>query len=390
MRFLKSTPLNIVRHSSLKYKNEIIVAKVSNYVIHNETIHFDRGKFIMDKPTIADLAAQAGVSVSTVNRILSGNAKVSGTTMQRVQSAAESIGFYGTGAIEDRLRKSVPNYRLGFLLQQSDRDLYQLIGKKISNACRNRADEMVHDIIEFADDLAPENISGRLKMLGKECDAVAIIAADHPVIGHTIRELQESGTPVISYITDQSAPERAAFVGTDNWKIGCTAAWLITQMTHGPGRIAVFIGNHRYQCQDIADAGFRSYIREHASRLLVEESRPTLEETDRAYTMVKELLSTADDLIGILIVGGGISGVLRALREVPEERRKSIKLICRDIGPETRKGLSEGLITAALCHPLNATSETLVLTMIEEINKNVPGATMQHTVPFKIMTPENI
>ena len=348
------------------------------------------GSLIMDKPTIANLAAEAGVSVSTVNRILSGTAKVSGTTMQRVQSAAENIGFYGTGAIKDRLRKSVPNYRLGFLLQQSDRDLYQLIGKQISIACRGRTDEIVHHVIDFADDLAPDNISKRLKQLGEDCDAVAIIAADHPVIGHTIRELQESGTPVISYITDQSAPERAAFVGTDNWKVGCTAAWLITQMTHGEGRIAVFIGNHRYQCQDIADAGFRSYIREHAARLTVDDSRPTLEEASNSYAMVKELLSTAEDLVGILIVGGGISGVLRALREVPVERRQKLKLICRDIGPETLKGLSEGLITAALCHPLGATSETLVLTMIEAINGKSSNATMQHTVPFKIITPENM
>lgn len=345
---------------------------------------------MMDKPTIADLAAEAGVSVSTVNRILSGTAKVSGNTMQRVQSAAESIGFYGVGAIDDRLRKSVPNYRLGFLLQQSDRDLYQLIAKKISHACRNRPNEMVHDVIDFADDLAAENISNRLKELGNECDAVALIAADHPVIGHTIRELQDTGTPVISYITDQSAPERAAFVGTDNWKVGCTAGWFMTQMTHGEGRIAVFIGNHRYQCQDIADAGFRSYIREHASRLTVDDSRPTLEEAENSYAMVKELLSTADDLVGILIVGGGISGVLRAMREVPKERREKLKLICRDIGPETLKGLSEGLITASLVHPLEETSETLVMTMIEAINGNSSSATIQHNVPFKIITPENM
>lgn len=194
----------------------------------------------------------------------------------------------------------------------------------------------------------------------------------------------------MSYITDQSAPERAAYVGADNWKLGRTAAWLIAQMTHGPGRIAVFIGNHRYQCQDVADASFRSYMREHAPQLLIEDSRPTHEEPNEAYRMVKELLATADDLTGILIVGGGISGVLRALREVPQERRRNIRLVCRDIGPETRKGLSEGLITAALCHPLEQTSEVLVQTMIETITQGAVGSTVQRTVAFEIVTPENM
>lgn len=344
----------------------------------------------MHRPTIKDLAEAAGVSVATVNRILAGSASVKGITVQRVQGAAERIGFYGTGAIEDRYRKTVPNYRLGFLLQQSSRELYQLFGKKITLACQDRRDEVVHPVIEFVDMLTPENIASRLKALGRDCDAVAIVAADHPLIAQSIRELHEQGKPVVAYITDQSAPERAAYVGADNWKLGRTAAWLIASTTHGPGRVVVFIGNHRYQCQDVSDASFRSYMREHAPHLTIEESRPTHEEASLAHRMVAELLAQTDDLAGILIVGGGISGILTALREVPAERRRAIRLVCRDIGPETRKGLSEGLITAALCHPLEQTSAALVQAMIDAIEQGGKGATVQKTVPFEIVTPENV
>jgi len=344
----------------------------------------------MKRPTIHDLAVAAGVSVATVNRILNGTVSVRPKTVQRVQSAAEEIGFYGIGAIDDRARKISPHYRLGFLLQQSTRDLYQLFGKKIVSACRERRDEVVEPVVDFVDLLTPETISSRLIALGDSCDAVAVVAADHPIIGQAIRSLKEMGKPVVSYITDQSAPERAAYVGTDNWKLGRTAAFLITQTTQGPGRIAVFIGNHRYQCQDVSDASFRSYLREHAPRLSVEESRPTHEESSEAYRMVAELLKSTDDLVGILIVGGGITGVLRALRDVSPERRSAIKVVCRDIGPETRKGLSEGLITAALCHPLEATSALLVQTMIDVIGPQAPFATLQRSIPFEIVTPENI
>lgn len=342
------------------------------------------------RPTIPDLAKEAGVSVSTVNRILAGTSAVKGLTMQRVQSAADRIGFYGVGTIEDRIRKEAPHYRLGFLLQQSTRDLYKLFAKKIVAACRDRREEIIEPLVDFVDLLTPDNIAKRLMTLGKECDAVAVVAADHPIIAHSIRSLREMGKPVVAYITDQSAPERAAYVGTDNWKLGRTAAFLIAQMTHGPGRIAVFIGNHRYQCQDIADASFRSYIREHASWLTVEESRPTHEDPAEAHRLVSDLLGATDDLAGILIVGGGISGVLRAIRQAPAERRRGLKLICRDIGPETRIGLSEGLITAALCHPLEAISDLLVQTMIDVARQDGPTATLQRTIPFEVVTPENI
>ena len=344
----------------------------------------------MRRPTISDLANEAGVSVSTINRILGGTASVKGTTVQLVQAAAERIGFYGVGAIEDRLRKSVPKYRLGFLLQQSTRELYQLFGKKIVEACRARRDDVVHPVIDFVDLLTPENIAGRLKALGADCDAVAVIAADHPVIAQAIRELHEKHKPVIAYVTDQSAPDRAGYVGTDNWKLGRTAAWFLAQTTCTPGRVAVFIGNHRYQCQDISDASFRSYMREHAPHLRVDDSRPTHEEPQEAYRIVTELLSGLDDLRGIYIAGGGISGVLRALREAPEKKRNKVRIVCRDIGPETRKGLTEGLITAALCHPLERTSDELIATMVASLEHRNGTTILQRVVPFEIITPESV
>ncbi len=57
----------------------------------------------------------------------------------------------------------MPHYRLAFLLQQSHRDLYQMIAQKIREAPRQRRDEEVQPVIEFADRLEPEHIAARLK-----------------------------------------------------------------------------------------------------------------------------------------------------------------------------------------------------------------------------------
>lgn len=344
----------------------------------------------MNRPTIADLANAAGVSVSTVNRILGGSGSVRTATIQRVRDAAAQIGYYGLNVIDARKRESMPRYRLGFLLQQSSRELYQLFGRKIQDAARTWREAEIEAVIEFVDQLEPENIASRLLALGNDCDAVAVIAADHPLIGQAIQALKARGKPVVAYITDQSAPERAGYVGTDNWKLGRTAAWFIAQMTCRPGRVCVFIGSHRYQCQDISDASFRSYLRENSDHLTVDDSQPTHEEPKEAYRLVSNLLAKADDLVGIYIAGGGISGVLQALRDAPEEHRRTVRLVCRDIGPETRRGLAEGLITAALCHPLEQTSTQLVQTMIDAITRESNGVILQRTLPFEIITPESL
>lgn len=344
----------------------------------------------MNRPTIADLARAANVSVSTVNRILGGSTSVRTTTIRRVQDAANEIGFYGLGVIDARRKESMPHYRLGFLLQQSSRELYQMFAQRIREAAGQRQGDRVDHVIEFADRLDPEHIAARLVDLGGQCDAVAVIAADHPLIAQAIQSLRNQGKPAVAYITDQSAPERAGYVGADNWKLGRTAAWFIAQTTCRPGRVQVFIGNHRYQCQDISEASFRSYMRESASHLSVDDSMPTHEEPKEAYRLTAQLLAEKDDLVGVYVAGGGISGVLQAVRESPDGRRRSFRVVCRDIGPEARRGLTEGLITAALCHPLEQTSDQLIQTMIDAIGQPNSGVILQRTLPFEIVTPANL
>ncbi|MFH7617577.1 LacI family transcriptional regulator, partial [Pseudomonas syringae pv. tagetis] len=82
--------------------------------------------------------------------------------------------------------------------------------------------------------------------LGKRCDADAVNAGDHPLIGQTIQTLKERGKPVVAYITDQSARDRAGFVGSVYCLLGRTAAWFLAQTSPLPGRIAVFMGYLRY------------------------------------------------------------------------------------------------------------------------------------------------
>lgn len=344
----------------------------------------------MKRPTIADLANASGVSVSTVNRILSGAGGVRPATIQLVRDKAAEINFYGRGIIEARRKEAVRDFRLGFLLQQKSREVYQLFGDHLELAAGRREDARIEAVVDFVEDLAPENIAAHLSALGQTCDAVSLIAGDHPLIGQAIAELKRNGIPVVTYITELSAPERAGHVGLDSWKVGRTAAWFIANTTCGPGRVALFIGNHRYRSQDVNDAAFRSYMREHAPAFTVDDSQLTYEMPENAYRMVKSLLADHDDLVGIYVAGGGITGVLKALREAPPETAARVSVVAHDLGPQTRKALSEGLMTASLCHPLELISDTLVETMLEAIENRDKGSILQRTVPIEIVTPESV
>jgi len=109
-----------------------------------------------------------------------------------------------------------------------------------------------------------------------------------------------------------------------------------------------------------------------------------------AFSVFFDFDSPQPDLRGIFVNGGGISGVLRAMRELSVERQRDIRIICRDIGPETRKGLTEGLITAALCHSTEKMPRQLIEVMLHLVERRNTASIEQRIVPFEIVTPESI
>ena len=70
------------------------------------------------RPTLADLAEAAGVSIATVDRVLNSRHRVREPTAERVLGAAEAIGFHAAPLLKRRLRAETPVRAFGFLLQK--------------------------------------------------------------------------------------------------------------------------------------------------------------------------------------------------------------------------------------------------------------------------------
>ena len=64
------------------------------------------------RPTLADLARAAGVSVATVDRVLNARHRVREPTAERVLGAAEAIGFHGAPLMKRRVRLDAPDAHL--------------------------------------------------------------------------------------------------------------------------------------------------------------------------------------------------------------------------------------------------------------------------------------
>jgi LacI family transcriptional regulator len=338
------------------------------------------------RPTIPDLAEAAGVSVATVNRVLSGAANVRLKTRERVQQAAEEIGFYGIGSIQARVAAARPRLRFGVLLLQPHRPFYQNVARALQEAALNATGADVELCVEFLQDLSPQNVAHQAMLLANTCNAICITSAVHPVVTDALEQIQARGIPVFAFISQISVTGQMPYIGLDNWKVGRTSAWAFANICKVPGKIGILMGNPRYRNQEMNEAGFRSYFREHALDFTLLEPISTFEAADVAQEMTEQLLADHPDLVGLYVSGGGISGALAALRSKGQAGK--IVVVGYDLTEVTRAALLDGSMTLVISHPLANLARDAISGMVRACTAQ--GGNQTSIVPFDIFTRENI
>lgn len=342
----------------------------------------------MSRPTIKDLAAEAQVSVSTVNRVLSGHQKVREVTIQQVLAAAERIGFYGKHAIEHRLKTKRTKLRFGVLLQQEQSSLYKSVGEALNEVARGYEEIQVELDVEYMEDLTPEHVASRILAMGESTDAIAVVAAQHPRISQAVQAVRDQGKQVFAILSALPIAAGTHYIGLDNWKVGRMAGWSIHRLSKAPGPVALLVGNHRYRCQEANEIGFRSYFREHAPEFELLDVHSTYETDQIAKDLTERLLETSPNVVGLYVAGGGLSGALDAIRDVKPERLPTV--VGHELSSAHTQGLLDGTLTMLLANQVDRLASETIDAMIRAASDRNAEMRYERILPFVTYTRENI
>jgi LacI family transcriptional regulator len=293
--------------------------------------------------TLKDVAAAAGVSLATVDRVINGRPGVSEKTARKVNGAIERLNFHPLAAAAE-LARSRP-CRFAVLLPRGDNRFMMDIADNIrAQAPWFRARRIAVEIIETnvfdADTLAAE-----LAALTGRFEGAAVVALDHPRIRAAIDDLVESGMAVVTLVSDVPSSRRAHYVGIDNIAAGRTAGSLIGRFLNGrSGRIGVVTGS--------------TALRDHAERLfgfgqVIAEEHPGLsllppvegrDDPQQNRALVARLLADAPDLVALYNTGEGAAGIGAALADAGAARR--ILCVGHELTPDSRRLLLDGTFAA--------------------------------------------
>jgi LacI family transcriptional regulator, galactose operon repressor len=314
--------------------------------------------------------------VATVDRVLNGRLKVRDETARKVSDAAHRIGYHATNLIEHRLRADLPEVTLGFVLQKEKQAFYQSFAEEIEKAVRDVTYVRASAVIKFSATQTPADVAGILGELRGQVDVLAVTAVNHHLITEAVRDLKAAGVPTFALLSDFAQGERLNYIGLNNLKVGRLAAWMLATAARKPGKIAVFVGGHRWHGHELRETGVRSYFREFGPRFVVLDTLVNLETRQLTYEATLDLLARHPDIVGIYIAGGGMEGAIAAMRE--ERAPGDIALVVNELTPDSRAALFDRYVTMVEVTPLPRLCRELVRLMIAtklETENIVPSQT---------------
>ena len=339
------------------------------------------------RPTIKDLAKAADVGVATVDRALNGRINVRRETLDKVLEAAERIGYPTRvlSARRDEARR--PVIRFGFVLHKGAQEFYRNFARELEQAVLHRQDIRGRSVIRFAASQAPEDFAKEIRDVSAQTDVLATSAINHPVLSDLVGELSHAGTPVFALLNDFAQGVRQNYLGLNNFKVGRTAAWMITTQVRDPGKLAVFVGGNRWHGHLMRETGFQSYVREYAPAFKMVDTMVNLETRQVTYEATLDLLDRQPDLRGIYVAGGGMEGAIAALRETRPPGK--VALVVNELTDTSRKALMDRYATMVIATPLPDLCRDLVEMMIESVLEGQNANAGQHFLTPQLYLPES-
>lgn len=296
------------------------------------------------RPTVHDIAAEAGVSLATVDRVLNDRPGVRGVTKAKVEAAIASLGYVRDVAAANLAKSRV--YPLVFILPEGDNPFMRGLEAEVRRAGLHSAIERTRLSVVTVPAFDAAALAAAMDTaIAEGVSGIAAVAVDAPEVFAAIGRAREAGVPVVTLVSDLSGSGRDHFIGVDNIAAGRTAGSLMGRfLGHRPGPVAVLAGSMRVRDHGERLEGFLAAMSAMPNARAILPVLEGQDDPDLSFKLIADCLAAVPDLAGIYNLGAGNRGLLKALAA----RGTDPCVIVHELTGETRGALESGVIDAVL------------------------------------------
>jgi len=177
-------------------------------------------------------------------------------------------------------------------------------------------------------------------------DGLAITPINHPMVIERVKELTDTGFPVVTVNSDIPDCGRLAYVGGDYYKSGETAAGIMNMICNGNANIGIVMGSPLVLCHSERVAGFTRCISEVYTGLRIVGTEINNDDDIESFVVTKRLLETHPGINALFLVAAGVEGACRAVMVLGLEDK--VKVVSYDTTVASRNLIKDGAIAIAI------------------------------------------
>lgn len=294
------------------------------------------------------IAEIAGVSRSTVGRVLNHCEDVNEETRRKVTDIIERMNYHPNRAGKALAIKQ-KNLKIGCIIIQADNPFYAELNKGIQKAAEEFKTYGIGVIVESVVFKTEEQIRKIDELLEQNITALVIQPTIENSIAEKLLEVERSGIPIVTVNTDlPNFHSTFCYVGNDFYLCGKTAANLMEMITGGSCSIGIITGFSNAKSHADRVKGFQDYIST-IPGMTISAIAENMDDEMESYFVTKTMLQEHPDINAVFLVAGGVHGAGTAIKNVQSEQQRSIRAISFDDVPTTRSLVRDGTIQATIC-----------------------------------------
>ena len=335
-----------------------------------------------NKSTLIRIAEAAGVSISTVDRVVNSRGGVSPDTEAKVLEWATKLN------LDRRLfRSHLKTLRVAVLMQSPQNPFFQALRDAFSDLNLTMADLRITSFVHYIDVTDFAGTSRKIEEVAAGYDGLIVTCPNDPKISEALRRVSRK-IPIVTLVTDLPDSGRIAYVGSNNRQTGRVAGELMGRFLGSEGGdILLVLGLQRIAGHEEREMGFRSVLRERFPCCRIVAALESGEDRERAGRVVLDALGEHPGVRGIYNVSAGNSAIVQAIGSLGLTHK--IVLITHELTEARRQMLLDGALDAIIDQNPRLEAQRALEVLGRNFQRSETGTAGGEYTPFQIFIREN-
>ncbi len=338
-------------------------------------------------PTQKEIADKAGVSASTVEKVLNDRGGVSKEVKKKVLDVAKQMN-YDPQSASVTLEPKGKAFKIGVIIFGGKDKLCEDIRRGMEDEIKKMTQCSIKLIVREIEVTLDAQIKALDEIAKDKIDGLILSPFMDEEIRTRINDFDKKGVPVVTINSDISDTKRLAYVGNDTYRAGRTAGAFLGMITGGHAEVGIITGSDKVSSHANRVKGFLDEVKRNYPDIAVETVRECKDEDYKCYETCQRIAVEHPTLTAFLFTAGGLYGGLKSLYQMTV--RSNFTCITFDLISQTKEFMDKGIITAAIGQePYVEGTKSIEIIMRKLLHDENPESEFFYT-NINIKLPQNI